>query len=80
MSESVIFNSPILIVLYGIALAVTLFEKVNRTGAVSAWIAAMLVVGASTLSVIMGASLVETAAIIVLFIIINLIKKKGETS
>lgn len=78
MRDSVIFNSPILIVLYGIALTISLSEKRNKESAVLAWVAAFLIVGTSGLSVILGASLLETAAVIVLFIIIQLIKLKGE--
>ena len=73
MSESVIFTSPMLLALYGIALAITLFEKWRRTGAVLPWMAAIIVMAASGLAVIMGASLMETAAVIVVFIIVNLI-------
>lgn len=78
MSESVIFGSPILMVLYGLALAVTIFEKVKRTGAVLPWIAAIIVMVTSGLAIVMGASLQETAAVIVLFIIVNLMKLKEE--
>ena len=79
MSESVIFNTPILIVLYGIALAVTLFAKLNRTGAVLTWAGAFMVAGASALSLIMGAGLTETAAVVCLFLAIHLIRPKGGT-
>ena len=77
MSESVIFSTPILIILSGAALAVTLFEKLRRTGAVLEWAAAVLVVVASAFSVLLGASLRETAAVVVLFIILHLVGPKG---
>ena len=79
MSESVIFNSPILIVLYGIALAVTLFEKRNRTNAVLSWAAAILVLGTSGFAMILGASYLETAAVVVLFLMIQLMRPKELT-
>ena len=72
MSESVILVSPLLIALYGVALALTLIEKRLRTGAVLPWAAAILVMVTAGLSLVMGASLKETAAVIVLFIIVNL--------
>lgn len=76
MSESVIFSSPILLILYGVALVITLFERRKRTGAVLPWVAAILVMGTSGLAVVMGASLLETAAVIVVFIIVHLIRPK----
>lgn len=72
MSESVILVSPLLIALYGLALVLTLVEKRLRTGSVLPWVAAILVMVTAGLSLVMGASLRETAAVIVLFIIVNL--------
>ena len=72
MSESVILVSPLLIALYGLALVLTLIEKRLRTGSVLPWAAAILVMVTAGLSLVMGASLRETAAVIVLFIIVNL--------
>lgn len=72
MSESVILVSPLLIALYGLALVLTLVEKRLRTGGVLPWAAAILVMVTAGLSLVMGASLRETAAVIVLFIIVNL--------
>ena len=76
MQHSIIFTSPLLMILYGVALAITLFEKRMRTGAVLPWIAAILVMTASGLMLILGASLMETASAIVLFLIISLIGQK----
>lgn len=76
MSESVIFSSPILLALYGIALAITLFEKWKRTGAMLMWTAAIITMTAAGLSLIMGADLVEIAAVIVVFLIVNLAGQK----
>ena len=78
MSESVILQTPILIVLYSIALALTLFEKLTGKGAFLPWAAAILVAGTSAYSVLLGAGLRETAAVVVLFVIISLIRPKGE--
>lgn len=80
MSESIILSSPLLIALYGAALVLTLFGKLKRTGAVLPWVSAALVAGTSALSVLMGASLRETAAVIVLFILIHLIGPKEDRS
>ena len=74
MSESVIFNSPILLVLYGIALALVLFNLKNRTGAVLTYVSAALVVGTSAYAILLGASLWETAIVIVIFLLINVFK------
>ena len=78
MSESVILSSPILIILFGAALAVTLFEKWYRKSAFLEWTAAILAAGASAASLILGAGLRETAAAIVLLILINLAGLKEE--
>ena len=74
MSESVIFNSPILLVLYGIALALVLFNLKNRTGAVLTYVSAALVVCSSAYALLLGASLWETAVVIVVFLLINVFK------
>ena len=76
MQHSIIFTSPLLMILYGVALVITLLEKRMRTGAVLPWIAAILVMTASGLMLILGASLMETASAIVLFLIISLIGQK----
>lgn len=72
MLDSVIFSSPSLIALYGIALVITLFEKWQRAGAVLPWAAVILVMVTSGVALIMGASLLETATVIVGFLIVNL--------
>ena len=78
MSESVILHTPLLLALYGAALALTLLEKRLRAGAVLPWAAAILAAVASALSVILGAGLRETAAAAVLLVIVNLTKPKGD--
>ena len=76
MSDCVILTSPVLLALYGLALALTLFEKWRRTGPVLPWVAAILVMVTSGLSLVMGASLLETATVIVVFLIVNLIGQR----
>ena len=76
MQHSIIFTSPLLMILYGVALVITLLEKRMRTGAVLPWMAAILVMTASGLMLILGASLMETASAIVFFLIIGLIGQK----
>lgn len=74
MSESVIFNSPILLVLYGISLALVLFNMKNRTGAVLTYVSSALTVCSSAYALLLGANLWETAIVIVIFLLINVIK------
>ena len=74
MSESVIFNSPILLVLYGISLALVLFNMKNRAGAVLTYVSAALTVCSSAYALLLGANLWETAIVIVIFLLINVIK------
>ncbi len=78
MSESVIFNSPILLALYGIALVLIVYDLRNRTGAVLPYLSAAIVLGTSAYALIIGASLFETAAVICIFILINLYKIRGD--
>ena len=78
MSESIIFNSPILLALYGIALVLVVYDLRNRSGAILPYLSAAIVMGTSAYALIIGASLFETAAVICIFILINLYKIRGD--
>ena len=73
MAESVIFNSPLLLILYGVALAVAIFELVTKTtGYVLPLLSLAIVVGASIYALLIGASLFEIAIILMVFMLISL--------
>ena len=78
MSESIIFNSPIILVLYGVALLLLVYDLRNRTGAVLPYLSAAIVMGTSAYALVIGALLFETAAVICIFILINLYKIRGD--
>lgn len=81
MASSVIFNSPILLVLYGLALAIALFELVNRsTGFVLPIVSLAIVIGTSIYAILLGATLFEIAIIVLVFLLLSLIgirRKRG---
>ena len=72
MSESVIIHTPLLLILYGLALALNLFDLVKRTGFLLPVLSAFIAVGASALALLYGASLYETGTVLLIFILINL--------
>ncbi len=71
MNESIIFNSPLLLVLYGIALSFFLFGLNSRSGKII-YLSTAIVVGTSAYALVIGATLFETAVVVVIFLIINL--------
>ena len=77
MSGSVILNSPIMLILYGIALALCLFDIRKKTGFLLPFLSALIVVGTSAYALLSGAGLFETASVIAVFLLLNL-PKKGE--
>ena len=74
---SVILNSPILIFLYGAALALHVFLYLKRIEGLAVFLSAFLVVVVSALGILMGVSLTEAAAALSVFLIIMLLKEKG---
>ena len=72
MSESVIIHTPLLLILYGLALALNLFDLVKRTGFLLPVLSAFIAVGASALALLSGASLYETGTVLLIFILVNL--------
>ena len=73
MENLVILNNPLLLVLYGVALALVLFELFTKlTGYILPLIAFALVVGTTIYAVILGAELLEVAIFVLVFLLINL--------
>ena len=79
MSESVIFNSPLLLAGYGIALLLCLFSVKGRIGGyVLPIISAFVCVLTTTYALLQGADLYEAGMVIVIFLLINLsVYQKG---
>ena len=74
MAESVIFNSPFLLLLYGIGLALALFELFTKeTGFVLPLISLAVAVGTSIYALLLGAGLFEVALVLVIYLLVNLI-------
>ena len=73
MENLVILNNPLLLVLYGLALACMLFELFTKlTGYVLPLIAFAIAVGASIYALILGAQLLEVTIVLLVFLLINL--------
>lgn len=73
MGNLIIINSPLILVLYGIALALVLFELFTKlTGYVLPIIAFMIVIGTTIYSLLIGAQLFEVAIYVMIFLLINL--------
>lgn len=73
MAESVIFQLPLAVVLYGAALFFCLFErKYHGTRGVFFLLSAGLALGASAYALVLGAGLWETAAALMVFLLLNM--------
>ena len=73
MENLVIFNSPILLCLYGLALALALFELFSKTtGYVLPIISFAIVIGASIYGLLIGAGLFEVIIVLFVFLLINM--------
>lgn len=73
MAESVILQLPLALLLYGAALFFCLFERRYRaTHGVFFLLSAALALGASAYALIMGAGLWETAAAVLVFLLLNM--------
>ena len=77
MSESVILSSPLLLILYGLALAVNLFDIVKKTGFFLPVLSAFLTVGTTAYALILGAEPGEAATVLMVFLLLNLRYVKG---
>ena len=80
MIDSVIFNSPLLLILYGIALALALIElKIKATGFAMPLISFAIAVGTSIYAVLLGAPLFEVAIPLVILLLLNLFGARRKT-
>ena len=71
--DSVILNTPILWVLYGIALILCIIDiKLKAFGYIFHALSVGICIVASIIALFMGASLIEVAIVITIFLIVNL--------
>ena len=71
--DSVILQAPLALVLYGIALALCLFDRhYKATGGIATMISTALAVGATVYALVMGATLVECATVLMVFLLANM--------
>lgn len=71
--ESVIFSSPFLIVLYCVALFFSIVGLKNKTGVILSSVSVALCLLTTGYALFKGATLLETAIVLLIFLIINLI-------
>ena len=68
--DSVILQIPLALVLYGIALALCLFDRhYKATGGIATLISTALAVGATVYALLMGTPLVECATVLMIFML-----------
>ena len=73
MDNLVIFNSPLILCLYGLALALALFELFSKTtGYILPIISFAIVIGATIYGLLIGAGLFEVIIILLVFLLINM--------
>ena len=73
LGESIIIHSPLLLILYGVALALNIVAlKIKATGYVLPLLSAAIVAGASAFALLLGAQLLEILAVVLVFLIVNL--------
>lgn len=71
--DSVILQIPLALVLYGIALALCLFDRhYKATGGIATLISTALAVGATVYALLMGTPLVECATVLMIFMLANM--------
>ena len=71
--DSVIFSSPLVLILYGVGLFLNLFDRHYKAS--RGWmtlVAAFFAVGASAYALILGASLRECAGVLTVFLLLNM--------
>ena len=73
MTGSVILSSPLLLILYGIALGLSVYDMIKKTGFLLPVLSALLVVSVSAYALLHGAGLFEIAAAATLFLVVQLI-------
>ena len=73
MAESVILQLPVALVLYGIALALCLFDRhYKATNGILTLISTAAAVGATAYALVMGAALTECATVLMVFLLLNM--------
>ena len=81
--ESVIFSSTLLLILYGIALILCIFDLIKHaSGYVFPILSAMIFVGATIYALILGAGYDEVGIVVIVFLLLNLCsyaRHKGAT-
>lgn len=81
MESSVIFNEPLLLILLGIALFLSVFDiKRKSSGYVLPLLSILITLCTLAYAMLLGASLYETATVLMIFAAINLLsfgKQKG---
>lgn len=71
--DSVILQTPLALVIYGIALALCLFDRhYKATGGMATLVSTALAVVATVYALLMGASLVECATVLMVFLLANM--------
>ena len=74
MENSIIFNQPLLLILLGIALFLSVFDARKRaSGYLFPLFSVLLVLGTLTYATLLGATLYETATVLMLFAAVNLL-------
>lgn len=71
--DSVIFQSPLALFLYGAALFLNLFDRHDRTS--KGWmtiLSALFTVGATAYALLIGTALWECAAVLLVFLLLNM--------
>ena len=71
--ESVILQSPLALLLYGIALFLNLFDRhYKMTRGVMTLVSTAVCVAATAYALVMGASMFECAAVLLAFLLLNM--------
>ena len=74
MENSVIFNQPLLLILLGIALFISVFDiKKRASGYFLPLLSILITLGMLAYAILLGASLYETATVLMLFAAVNLL-------
>lgn len=71
--ESVIFSSPLLLVLYGVAILMCIFDLIKRdSGYIFPMLSAAIFVGTTIYALLLGAGYAEISIVILVFLALNL--------
>ena len=71
--ESIILNSPLLLLLYGAAILMCIFDFIKRNlGYIFPMLSAVIFVGATIYALLLGAGYVEISNVILIFLALNL--------